>query len=122
LKMGMGEVKPGFYFQTSAPTVMRDLILVGGWVFDNVEVGEPSGAVRAFSADTGELMWAWDLGNPDIARFPPEGESYTRGTPNVWSTPAYDDALGLVYLPTGNATPDFFGGHRSKAAEEYTAS
>lgn len=122
LKMGMGEVKPGFYFQTSAPTVMRDLILVGGWVFDNVEVGEPSGAVRAFSADTGELMWAWDLGNPDIARFPPEGESYTRGTPNVWSTPAYDDALGLVYLPTGNATPDFFGGHRSKAAEDYTAS
>jgi len=122
LKQGMGEIKPGFYFQTSAPTVMRDLILIGGWVWDNVETGEPSGAVRAFSARTGELVWAWDLGNPAITKLPPEGESYTRGTPNVWSTPAYDDALGLVYLPTGNATPDFWGGHRSKEAEEYSSS
>jgi quinate dehydrogenase (quinone) len=122
LKNGMGDVKAGFYFQTSAPTVMRDLILVGGWVWDNVETGEPSGAVRAFNARTGELAWAWDLGNPSITGAPPAGESYTRGTPNVWSTPSYDDALGLVYLPTGNATPDFFGAHRSKAAEEYTAS
>lgn len=122
LKSGMGEIKDGFYFQTSAPTVMRDLVLVGGWVWDNVETGEPSGAVRAFSARTGELVWAWDLGNPAITKLPPEGESYTRGTPNVWSTPAYDEALGLVYLPTGNATPDFWGAHRSKAAEEYSAS
>lgn len=122
LKQGMGEVKDGFYFQTSAPTVMRDLVMVGGWVWDSVEVGEPSGAVRAFSARTGELVWAWDLGNPAITKLPPPGESYTRGTPNVWSTPAYDDALGLVYLPTGNATPDFWGGHRTKAAEEYSAS
>jgi quinate dehydrogenase (quinone) len=122
LKMGMGEVKPGFYFQTSAPTVMRDLVMVGGWVYDNVEVGEPSGAVRAFDARTGDLVWAWDLGNPAITKLPPEGESYTRGTPNVWSTPAYDEELGLVYLPTGNATPDFFGAGRTKVAEEYTAS
>ncbi len=122
LKQGMGEVKPGFYFQTSAPTVMRDLVMIGGWVWDNVETGEPSGAVRAFNARTGELVWAWDLGNPAITKLPPAGETYTRGTPNVWSTPAYDDKLGLVYLPTGNATPDFFGGHRSKAAEDYTAS
>lgn len=122
LKNGMGEVKDGFYFQTSAPTVMRDLVMVGGWVWDNVETGEPSGAVRAFNARTGQLVWAWDLGNPAITKLPPEGQSYTRGTPNVWSTPAFDDALGLVYLPTGNATPDFFGAERSKAAEDYTAS
>jgi quinate dehydrogenase (quinone) len=122
LKQGMGEVKDGFYFQTSAPTVMRDLIMVGGWVWDNVETGEPSGAVRAFSARTGELVWAWDLGNPAITKEPPAGESYTRGTPNVWSTPAYDDELGLVYLPTGNATPDFYGVHRSKEANEYSSS
>jgi hypothetical protein len=32
----------------------------------------------------------------------------------VWSTPAFDDALGLVYLPTGNATPDFWGGRRTE--------
>lgn len=122
LKLGMGDVKPGFYFQTSAPTVTRDLIIIGGWVVDNVMVGEPSGVVRAFSAENGELVWAWDLGNPSITKLPPEGETYTRGTPNVWSTPAFDEDLGLIYLPTGNATPDFFGGHRSKASEDYTSS
>ncbi|RJE89571.1 membrane-bound PQQ-dependent dehydrogenase, glucose/quinate/shikimate family [Paracoccus onubensis] len=122
LKQGMGEVEEGFYFQTSAPTVADDLIVVGGWVWDNVKTGEPSGAVRAFSAVTGELAWAWDLGNPAITGAPPEGETYTPGTPNVWSTPAVDEELGLIYLPTGNATPDFFGAHRSEAAEEYSAS
>jgi quinate dehydrogenase (quinone) len=122
LKQGMGPIKDGFYFQTSAPTVMRDLVMIGGWVWDNVETGEPSGAVRAFSAKTGELVWAWDLGNPAIAKLPPEGQSYTRGTPNVWSTPSFDDKLGLVYLPTGNATPDFFGAERSKEAEAYNSS
>ncbi|TKT74707.1 membrane-bound PQQ-dependent dehydrogenase, glucose/quinate/shikimate family [Aquamicrobium sp. LC103] len=122
LKLGMGEVRPGFYFQTSSPTVANGIIIIGGWVVDNVSVGLPSGVVRGFDAETGELLWAWDLGNPNITRLPPEGESYTRGTPNVWSTPAFDAELGLVYLPTGNATPDFFGGHRTEAAEEYTAS
>ncbi|MCJ9714155.1 PQQ-binding-like beta-propeller repeat protein, partial [Bordetella hinzii] len=34
LKQGMGEVKPGYYFQTSAPTVVRNMIVIGGWVFD----------------------------------------------------------------------------------------
>ncbi|WP_420094456.1 membrane-bound PQQ-dependent dehydrogenase, glucose/quinate/shikimate family [Pseudomonas cichorii] len=118
---GMGEIKPGFYFPTAAPTIMRNLVLVGGLVWDNAEVGEPSGVVRAFDVRSGALVWAWDLGNPAITSLPPEGQSYTRATPNVWSTPAYDDALGLVYLPTGNATPDFWGGKRNKVAEQYSS-
>jgi quinate dehydrogenase (quinone) len=119
LKVGMGEVKPGFYYPTSAPTVMRDLILIGGLVYDNVETGEPSGVIRAYSAETGALVWAWDLGNPAVTREPPKGETYTRATPNMWSTPSFDDQLGLVYVPLGVATPDFWGAGRSKEAEEY---
>ncbi|HEY8571624.1 membrane-bound PQQ-dependent dehydrogenase, glucose/quinate/shikimate family [Phenylobacterium sp.] len=122
LKGGMGEVKRGFYFQTSTPTVAGDRVIIGGWVMDNRELGEPSGVVRAFSAETGELIWAWDLGNPEITKLPPEGQTYTRGTPNVWSTPAFDEALGLVYLPTGNATPDYWGSHRSARSEQYSSS
>ncbi|MFO1106199.1 MAG: membrane-bound PQQ-dependent dehydrogenase, glucose/quinate/shikimate family [Amaricoccus sp.] len=122
LKTGLGEVRPGFYFPTSAPTVMRDLVMVGGWVWDGMSTGEPSGVVRAFDARTGALAWAWDLGNPATTALPPPGETYTRGTPNVWSTPAFDDALGLVYLPTGNATPDFWGGHRTAADDAYNSS
>lgn len=122
LKGGIGPVKPGFYFQTSTPTVVGDLVVIGGWVADNQELSEPSGVVRAFDVRTGELVWAWDLGDPAIDKLPLEGRTYTRGTPNVWSTPAFDPDLGLIYLPTGNATPDYWGSHRSKASEAYSSS
>ncbi|WP_250495079.1 membrane-bound PQQ-dependent dehydrogenase, glucose/quinate/shikimate family [Caballeronia sp. GAWG1-1] len=122
LRTGMGNADPELYFPTAAPTVVRNLVVVGGLVWDNQKVGEPSGVVRAFDVHTGALVWAWDLGNPSITRLPPAGESYTRGTPNVWSTPSFDDSLGLIYLPTGNATPDFWGGHRSEADDRYSSS
>ncbi|BFM09574.1 membrane-bound PQQ-dependent dehydrogenase, glucose/quinate/shikimate family [Halioxenophilus aromaticivorans] len=119
LKAGMGDVKPGFYFPTAATTVAGDLIIVGGLVWDNHEVGKPSGVVRAFSAIDGKLIWAWDVGNPANNPLPEDGGTYSRGTPNVWSKPSFDLELGLVYLPTGNATPDFWGGHRDEADETY---
>lgn len=117
----MGEIKPGYYFQTSAPLVARDKIVVGGWVVDNQEVGEPSGVIRAFNAITGELEWAWDLGNPAITKYPPPGGTYTRETPNMWTTAAYDDELGLMYAPLGNTTPDYFGANRPAFSNEYNA-
>jgi len=122
LKVGLGEVKPNYYMPTSAPTVVRNLIVIGGWVYDGRSTDEPSGVVRAFNATTGELAWAWDLGNPAITKLPPEGQTYTRTTPNVWSTPSFDDKLGLIYLPTGNQTPDYWGAQRSKESEKYSSS
>ncbi len=119
---GMGEVKPGYYFTTSPPSIARDTIVLGGWVADNQEIEEPSGVVRGFDPITGKLKWAWDLGNEERTGLPPEGESYTRGTPNVWSMTAVDEELGLVYVPTGNATPDYYGGHRTEAMEKYASS
>ncbi len=122
LSVGMGELKPGFYFQTSTPTVIGNNVIVGGWVMDNRELGEPSGVVRAFNVVTGALAWAWDLGDPSIDTLPPAGKTYTRGTPNVWSTAAFDPDLGLIYLPVGNATPDYWGSHRSMASEGSSSS
>ena len=119
---GMGEVKPGFYYVTSPPTMARDTLVLGGWVADNQETGEPSGVVRGFDPRSGGLKWAWDLGNEARTGLPAGGGSYTRGTPNVWSLTSADDELGLVYVPTGNATPDYFGGHRSEAMERYASS
>lgn len=121
LAENMGEIKPGYYFQTSSPLIARDLAIIGGWIVDNQEVEEPSGVIRAFSAKTGELVWAWDLGNPAITKYPPEGETYTRQTPNMWTHASYDDKLGLVYLPLGNTTPDYYGGDRPAFSDEYNA-
>ena len=122
LLSGMGEVKQGFYFVTSPPTIARGRAIVGGWVLDNREIGEPSGVVRAFDVLTGKFAWAWDMGRPGVHTEPGEGEWYTRGTPNVWSLTSYDDKLGLVYVPTGNATPDYYGALRSETSEKYASS
>ncbi len=122
LLQGMGTVKPGYYFVTSPPTIASDVLVLGGWVADNQETEEPSGVVRGFDPVTGDLRWAWDMGREDRRGLPPAGETYTRGTPNVWSLTSADDELGLVYVPTGNATPDYYGGHRSEAMEQYASS
>lgn len=122
LLTGMGEVKPGFYFVTSPPTLASGTLVLGGWVVDNQETEEPSGVVRGFDPHTGALRWAWDMGREDRSGLPEAGETYTRGTPNVWSLTSADDELGLVYVPTGNATPDYFGGHRSPPMEKYASS
>lgn len=125
LRDGMGEVDPSYYMQTSGPIVVENgMIIIAGWVWDNMSLGEqPSGVVRAFNAVDGSLMWAWDLGNPAIRKEPRAGEAYTRGASNVWITPAYDEKLGLVYLPIGNETPNYWGGgKRTKAVDEYNSS
>lgn len=122
LKIGMGEVKPGYYQQTSTPLVAANLVIVGGRVADNNETGEPPGVVRAFDAASGQLVWAWDPGNEAVTREPLSPEGYTRGTPNVWSAMSYDPKLGLVYLPTGNATPDFWAGERTALDDKYSSS
>nr|WP_198672148.1 hypothetical protein [Pseudogemmobacter bohemicus] len=109
MMVGIGDVKFGPRFSwayPSQPAVVGNLIVVGGWVFDGRALDEPSGVVRAFSADTDALVCAWDLGNPAIAKLPPEGEAYTRSTPNMCTHPAVDEAPGLVYLPDDNQQPD----------------
>ena len=122
LLAGMGEVKPLFYFVSSPPTVASGALVVGGWVADNQETEEPSGVVRGYDPRTGALLWAWDIGREGETEMPPEGGFYTRGTPNVWSLTSADDELGLVYVPTGNATPDYFGGHRTEVMDKYSSS
>jgi membrane-bound PQQ-dependent dehydrogenase (glucose/quinate/shikimate family) len=122
LLAGMGEVKPLYYLVTSPPTVASGTLVVGGFVMDNQETEEPSGVVRGYDPRTGSLLWAWDIGNEGQTALPAEGEHYTRGTPNVWSLMSADDQLGLVYVPTGNATPDYYGGHRTAAMDKYASS
>ena len=122
LLAGMGMVKPLYYFVTSPPTVASGALVVGGWVMDNQETEEPSGVVRGYDPRTGQLLWAWDIGREGKTAMPPEGSFYTRGTPNVWSLTSADDELGLVYVPTGNATPDYFGGHRTEVMDKFASS
>ena len=122
LEEGIGETVPGWYSVTSPPIIVRGVAVVGAQVKDGQGEDAPSGVVRGFDAATGQLAWAWDLGNPDNRGAPPEGEVYTRGTPNMWTIPAADEELGYIYLPLGNSSVDYYGSNRSELENEYATS
>ena len=122
LNEGIGKTLPGYVSMTSPPTIVRGIAVVGHQVIDGQYRDAPSGVVRGFDAVTGEFVWAWDMCRPGETGMPPEGETYTRGTPNVWTITSSDDELGLVYLPTGNSAGDYFGGDRRDCEEAYSSS
>ena len=118
---GMGIVMKGYYYVTSTPTIIKGKIVLGGWVSDGQYWGEPSGVIRAFDAVTGKFAWAFDMGRPDDHSEPAPGKGYTHSTPNSWAPMSADEELGLVYVPTGNATPDYYGGRRRPFDDKYSS-
>src|SRR5690606_31465909 len=81
----------------------------------------PSGVIQAFDVETGELVWAWDLGATTAAGDAADGpQTYTRGTPNMWTIASADEELGLVYLPMGNSAVDYWSSDRSPQENEFS--
>lgn len=97
---------PGDYQVTSAPAVIGDVVITGSSIGDNRAVTLERGIVRAFDARTGKLRWTWDP-IPWALKTSPR-----TGAGNAWSTISTDPERNLVFIPTGSASPDYFGGFR----------
>lgn len=109
----MGNVRPHALMQTAAPLVAGDLIVLGGSVMDNgYDQGNPSGVIRAYNVITGNLVWNFDLENPQNTAPVSAEQNYPQDTPVAWATLSADLKNGLVYVPFGNASPDETGTHR----------
>ncbi len=122
LTQGLGEIVPTMVSVTSAPTIVHGVVVTSQQIRDGERRQAPSGVVRGWDAVTGELKWAWDMNQPDITKLPPEGETYSKGSPNVWSTAVGDENLGLVYLPVANPAGDYMSGGRTEAERKYGSS
>ena len=96
----------GGYQVTSPPAIFRDLVIVGSSIADNWRVDTGRGIVRAFDARTGKLRWTWDP-IPWSQKTEPHA-----GAGNAWSVISVDEEHDLVFVPTGSAAPDYFGGIR----------
>lgn len=121
-KVGMGKVNPGMLSITAAPTIVRGIIVTGHQVLDGQIRSAPSGAIQGYDAVTGALRWAWDMKQPDLTGIPPDGQTYARGTPNMWTAASGDEQLGLVYLPLGNSAVDYWSSQRSEVENEFANS
>ncbi len=101
----------------SPPFVMRDTVVVGNSINDRAMTKEaPPGWVRAYDARTGRHKWDFHTVPQSADEYGADtwrGESWRySGNTNVWSLMSGDDELGLVYLPIGTPTNDYYGGHR----------
>ncbi len=122
IKLGMGDVYPGMVSITSPPTIVRGVVVTGHQVLDGQMRSAPSGVIQGYDAVTGELRWAWDMVHPDWTKGPPPGQTYARGTPNMWTIASGDEELGLVYLPMGNSAVDYYSSTRSAPENQFATS
>lgn len=113
LREGIGKAEPWEYYETSPPTLVNDTVVVGSLVYDNLRRDAPPGVIRGYDARTGGLRWAFDPVPPGYDGPPPaEGARWVSGTANAWSIFSADEALDLVFVPTGNAATDYFAAAR----------
>jgi len=96
----------GGYEVTSAPAISGDLVVVGSSVADNWKVDTERGIVRAYDVRSGKLRWIWNP-TPWADKTTPR-----TGASNAWSTLSVDPEHDLVFIPTGSAAPDYYGGIR----------
>jgi quinoprotein glucose dehydrogenase len=112
----------GQYEVTSPPAIAGDVAIVGSSIGDNGGTDLELGVVRAFDVRSGKELWHWDpipraakvpkdAANPDFGEVEGQQAHWT-GAANAWAPFAVDAERGLVFIPTGSASPDFFGGMR----------
>jgi quinoprotein glucose dehydrogenase len=104
------------YLVTSPPAIYGNVVVVGSAIGDNRSVDVERGVIRAFDVHTGKLLWSFDP-LPDSPSHPAAGEwdaaqAAMTGAGNSWGVMSVDEDKGVILVPTGSASPDFYGGRR----------
>jgi quinoprotein glucose dehydrogenase len=95
----------GWYHMTSPPIVLDGVVVVGSAIDDNARADMPDGVVRGLDARTGKLLWTWEPLQRNAGQW-------LSGAANAWSIMSADPQTHLIYVPTGSASPDYYGGLR----------
>ena len=102
-----------FITDTSPPVVYKDLLIVGSLV--NESLPASPGDIRAYDARTGKLRWSFHTiphpGEFGYDTWPPDAWQYIGGV-NNWAGMSLDVKRGIVFLPLGSASFDFYGSNR----------
>ena len=114
LRAGLGrDVNKISVYAPSPGVIFEDLIIIGTAV--NETFGAAPGDIRAYSTVTGALVWTFHTlpheGEVGYDTWPEE-HWRTGGGANAWAGLSVDVGRGVVYVPTGSATPDFNGSTR----------
>jgi quinoprotein glucose dehydrogenase len=117
LKSKLGEWAKELYVVSTTPGIIHgDLLILGTRVSESA-IAAP-GYIRAFNVKTGRIAWTFrTIPKPreyGYDTWPPEAYKSIGGV-NSWAGFALDEERGIVYVPTGSASYDFYGGNRKGA-------
>lgn len=115
LREGLGRNVTHLFLQSRTPgAIYRDLLILGSSVSEGPGPSAP-GHIRAYNVLTGKMQWIFHTiphpGEVGYETWPPDAWKRIGGA-NVWSGITVDEQRGLVFLPTGSASFDFWGGNR----------
>ncbi len=117
LKEGLGDKSNDLYVAATSPGIIyNDLLIIGSRVSEGVE--SAPGHIRAFNVRTGEMEWVFHtIPHPGESGYDtwPADAWKTAGGANSWAGMSLDKQRGIVYVPTGSAAFDFWGGNRKGA-------
>ncbi|UJH66099.1 PQQ-binding-like beta-propeller repeat protein [Allomuricauda sp. SCSIO 65647] len=114
LRNGLGRNPEKLSVVANTPGVVyKNLLIMGTRVGEGP--GSSPGHIRAYNVITGEIEWIFHTipqpGEFGYETWPKEAYK-TVGGANSWSGIALDEEKGIVYLPTGSAAFDWYGGDR----------
>ena len=112
-------IRKEHYTNTSPPVVWRNLVILGNGVGDRLQYrGDPPGDIQAFDVRSGKRVWRFKT-VPEPGEFGydtwTENAWKTVGHTNAWAPLSVDDARGIVYVPVGTPSNDYYGGERKGA-------
>jgi quinoprotein glucose dehydrogenase len=114
LREGLGrDIGTLFIALTSPPVIYKDVFVVGGR--ENETLPAAPGDIRAFEIRTGELRWTFHtIPHPGEYGYEtwPKDAWKNSGAANNWAGMALDSKSGVLFIPTGSAAFDFYGGDR----------
>src|SRR5690348_7217897 len=111
--LGRQPAKSQSIYLTSPGIVYKDFVIVGGRNPETLPA--PPGNIRAYDVRTGKLRWSFHtIPHPGEFGYDtwPRDAWKTAGAANNWAGMTVDARRGIVFVPTGSAVPDFYGGDR----------
>ena len=112
-------IRKEHYTNTSPPLVWGNLVILGNGVGDRLQYrGDPPGDIQAFDVKTGKRVWRFKT-VPEAGEFgndtwKDDSWKYV-GHTNAWAPLSADDARGIIYVPVGTPSNDWYGGERKGA-------
>jgi len=114
LNEGLGVNPDSFWVKPTSPGIIyQDLIIIGGMVSESYDAAP--GHIRAYDIRTGEIEWIFHTipqpGEPGYDTWPADAWK-TAGGANNWAGMSLDEKRGMVFIPLGSPTYDFYGANR----------